>query len=343
MPPTAPRTRRPPVSLILPNRNNAPVLELALRRLAANTGSYGDFELVVVDDGSTDGSREILRRWRGGGGFPSFTLLEREPRGAVASLNDALAHASGELIVQLDGDATVETPGWLERMVAFQAAGERIGVVGAGVVFDDGRVHAYGVHVVRPEGLHDRGTRIAEPVGRRTLHSRVRRPRAAACPAGRAVAEVDATLGCCMLYPRALAEEVGGYDTGFSPVWFDDIDLCLSIRRLGHKVFVMPEIEVVHRLSLRNSREDAGALGLASAAARRALGRLVPQAAKDVIAPVVRSGRPTAAQLGRLHHHYAYWRQKWGFDPLNPDMEEVLRRHGDTEVCWAYRAGASAR
>jgi GT2 family glycosyltransferase len=327
--------RRPPVSLILPNRNNGPVLDLALHRLWRNT-TYPDFELVVVDDGSTDASRQVLRRWRDARRFPSFTLLEREPRGAAVALNDALAHARGELVVQLDGDATVETPRWLERMVDFLTGDERIGVVGAGVVADNGRVHAYGVNVVTPDGMHDRGTHILEPVGRRTEHSRVRRPRAGEAPEGRALAEVDTTLGCCMLYRRALAEELGGYDTNFSPVWFDDLDLCLSARRLGRKVFVMPEVEILHRLSMRNSRAAGGPVQFAGAAARRAIGRFVPQDAKDVLLHALRMDRPTEEHLERLRHHYDYWRRKWGFDPLNPDLDAVRRRYGATEVCWAY-------
>src|SRR5688572_27196485 len=120
---------RPPVSLILPNCNNAPVIDLTLRRLVQNT-HYPDLELVVVDDGSSDGSREILRRWREARRFADFTLVEQERRGAASALNEALTHARGELIVQLDGDATVETPGWLGRMVDFLCADERIGVVG---------------------------------------------------------------------------------------------------------------------------------------------------------------------------------------------------------------------
>ena len=47
---------RPPVSLILPNRNNGPVLDLVLERLAAHT-TYPDVELIVVDDGSTDAQK----------------------------------------------------------------------------------------------------------------------------------------------------------------------------------------------------------------------------------------------------------------------------------------------
>ena len=41
-------------------------------------------------------------------------------------------------------------------------------------------------------------------------------------------------------------------------------------------------------------------------------------------------------KLDLLGRHFAHWREKWGFDPLNPDMDEVLRRYGGTEVCWRY-------
>ncbi|HEX5909877.1 MAG TPA: glycosyltransferase family A protein, partial [Thermoleophilaceae bacterium] len=107
----------PRVSLLLPNRDNAPVLDLVLDRLAVNS-QYDDLELVVVDDGSTDGSREILRRWRDSGRFADFQLIEREPSGVIETLNAGLQAATGELVVQLDGDASVETPGWVGKMVA---------------------------------------------------------------------------------------------------------------------------------------------------------------------------------------------------------------------------------
>lgn len=322
-------TSTPSVSLILPNRNNGPVIDLALERLAANT-TYPDFELIVVDDESSDESLDILRRWRTAGRFRNYKLLETAHSGVSDSLNQGLAHAEGALVVSLDGDATIETPGWLERMVALWQADWRVGVVSAGIVLDTGRVHAYGVEIIGPAGMHDLPSSPTEPVGRRTLHGKVRRQRRPHAPEA---AEVDASIGCCMLFARELVDELGGYDTGFSPVWFEDLDLSLSARRLGLKVFVLPEIEVLHRMSMRNARDaEAGRL----ASVRRAAGRALPQAAKDAVVRVARLDRPTPQALARLHHHYAYWREKWGFDPLNPDMDEVLRRYGDTEVYWAY-------
>ncbi|GAC1523377.1 MAG: hypothetical protein NVS2B6_09130 [Thermoleophilaceae bacterium] len=329
-----------PVSLLMPNRNNDPVLELTLDRLAANT-TYPSFELIVVDDSSTDSSREILRRWRDSGRFDSFTLIEKDEQGGVAAgLNTALEAASGELMVSLDGDATVETPGWLERLVGFHQSDPRVGVVSAGIVFDGaGLIHAYGVEVIGPEGLHDRGTRIREPIGRRTMHNNA--DRAHSSPTDRRLppAEVDASIGCCMLFSRDLADELGGYDLGFTPVWFEDIDLSLSSRRLGAKVFAMPEVEVVHRVSLRNPRDSQGRWQ-APRAAQQAF-RLLPDPVRGFITRTTHVNDPSPAHMERLRGHYRYWREKWGFDPLNPDMDSVFARYRDTEVCWRYSTSMS--
>ena len=329
---------RPPVSLVLPNRNNEYVLDLALEALAEYT-TYPDFELVVVDDGSTDRGPEILRRWRDSGRLPEMTLIEREHAGVVETLNAGLAVASGDLVVQLDGDAIVETPGWLERMVDFHRSDDRIGVVTPLVTFDSGDIHAAGLHVICPEGLHDRGTTPTEPTGARKIHTQVTRLRPeTAGDLAEKPAEVDAALGVQMLYPRELALELGGYDPGFSPVWFDDLDLGLRIRQAGYKIFYTPEVHVIHRLDLRGDRTHGSGYHLRKRV-RRAAGRLVPKAMiRAYVRAEQRGTDHPPHELRRLRHHYAYWGEKWGFDLLNPDMDRVIERYGDSEICWAYDA-----
>jgi len=315
------------------------VLDRVLDRLAEHT-TYPSFELVVVDDGSSDDSRAILRRWRDSGRFSSLLLREQEQSGAIAALNSGLEAASGEVVVQLDADASIETSGWLERLLEVLLFDEQVGVVTAKVVLDDGGLHACGVNLVGPEGFHDRPTRITERVGRRAWHQRVDRPAEGTTAEEHRLAEVDSGIGCCMAYRREDARAAGGYDRGFDPVWFDDLDLCTSIRLLGKKVFFCPEVRVLHLVHARGGTLLApdGLGPRARRSIRRAAARAgsISPAARAAAARRLGLNQPPPDQRERLRHHYAYWREKWGWDMLNPDMDEVRRRYGDTEVCWAW-------
>lgn len=324
---------KPRVTLLLPNRDNAPVLDLVLDRLATNS-RYENLEMLVVDDGSTDGGVELLRRWRDSGRFSEFRLIEREHSGVVDTLNAGLEAATGELIVQLDGDASIETPGWVDKMVAFFETDDRVGVVTAKIVFDWGEVHTCGVDMIGPTGFHDRGAVITEPEGRRAYHQRVVRRREEDCDTCASVSEVDGGIGCCMMFRRDVALEVGGYDPGWAPVWFDDLDLTMCIRRHGLKVFYLPDVRVIHHVGRRV--DDDPILQRARLRLRRRIGATLPAPVRRRISQRLNLDLPPPHVWARLQHHYAYWQQKWGFDILNPDMDAVLEQWGDTEVCWRY-------
>ncbi len=314
----------PLVSLLLPNRNNGPILDHVLERLAENT-TYSETEVIVIDDGSSDDSRTILRRWRDAGRFPALRVIEQDHAGVIDALNNGLREAGGELVVQLDADASVETPGWLERIVPFFLSAPQIGVVTAKVVFEWGEIQTCGVDVIGPEGFHGRGSTITEPVGKRSYHERVERAEDGECPKCDTTAEVDGGAGCCMMYRREVALELGGYDSGFAPVWFDDLDLTLRMRTNGLKVFFHPDVRVVHHVG--QGRHGAR------------LGGVLPARARHRIAGRLGLHPLPHEQRDRLTHHYRYWREKWGFDLLNPDMEALRRRWGGTELCWRFDEG----
>lgn len=318
------------VSLILPVYNAGEVLDHVLSRLAENT-TYGELELVAVDDGSTDASPEILRRWADSGRLP-MRVITKDNGGAIDTLNVALQAATGDVVVQLDADASIETRGWLEKMLALLESDERVGVITAKVVMDDGFVHACGVDLVTPAGMQDRPTRLTEPVGRRTWHFRAERMQQGEWADEDVACEVDAGLGCCLMYRRADALEAGGYDRGYSPVWFDDIDLCLGIRRLGRKVFYLPDVHVVHHINGRMARGR-------DPLAKRVVKAVTPERPRRWLRRKLDPDSAfTPEQRERLVHHYAYWESKWGWHPLNPDLDAVRARWGATEVAWALDA-----
>jgi hypothetical protein len=63
----------------------------------------------------------------------------------------------------------------------------------------------------------------------------------------------------------------------------------------------------------------------------------VPQRVKDRVSTAARlEPELDPEKMALVQRHYAYWREKWGFDMLNPDMDELRRRYDGTELCWAY-------
>jgi GT2 family glycosyltransferase len=324
----------------MPNRDNATVLDVVLQKLVAHT-QYPDLELIVVDDGSTDGSREILRRWQATkrfGGDVHLVEHEHTDGGVVDALNAGLAVARGELVVQLDADASIETPEWLSPMVSFFVSDERVGVVTARVVFDTGELQACGIEVVGPEGYHDRGTEVIEAIGRRTLHHKVRRFHETEWPAWAKLAEVDGAMGVCMMYRREAALAIGGYDRGFAPVWMDDLDLSISLRRAGFKVFYLPDVCAVHHLGKRarpDERPSApGRMHSAVRDLRHAMRGVLPRQLRTSLVHTLRWDRGPRSYRQNVSAHYRYWRRKWGWDMLNPDLDVIHRRWGATEICW---------
>ena len=104
-------TRRPPVSIVVPALNEAVGIERTVRALAAS--DYPDLEVIVVDDGSTDGTAEIVERLR----LPRVQVLRQPNLGKPAALNRGIGAARSELIVTVDADTVFERQ-TLDRLVA---------------------------------------------------------------------------------------------------------------------------------------------------------------------------------------------------------------------------------
>jgi GT2 family glycosyltransferase len=188
-------------------------------------------DIVVVDDGSTDKTAELLASLE-----PHVRRVTHSSnQGFSASCNDGATAAVGEYLVFLNND-TLPHPGWLEALVRYADSQPGASVVGARLLYPDNTVQHAGVVICQ-----DRYPRHIY-TGFPAEHPAVNRSR-----------QFQIVTGACMLIRRELFMQAGGFDTGFCN-GFEDVDLCLRLREAGHQVHYCADAVVQHLESVSPGR-----------------------------------------------------------------------------------------
>lgn len=334
-------------TIILPNYNNERVLPYTFEYLQTRN-DCSKFNFVMVDDGSDDQSIVVAKREVMKCRFASVEIIEQPHKGIVHALNTALDAVTTEFVVRIDGDATVETSGWIALLLK-SLRHQEVGMVGGQVIWESGRVHSFGRSVFSEYGLYDMGCSPLESVGRRTFDSLVYRPMSQFLDGP--PCEVDTILGVCVAFRRDDANAVGRFDLRFNPVWIEDDDFGLALRQLGKRIILNPKVHVVHRPTLRGSRQpiDERKRQVSGSGKRSWFSRTKKSIMRRAFCagrafcgytsqkPDIETLFPREADTWRvdiLKSHYSKWKEKWGFDPLNPDMDDVFDRYWDTAFCW---------
>jgi N-acetylglucosaminyl-diphospho-decaprenol L-rhamnosyltransferase len=218
------------VSVIVVSYNTREHLGRSLASLA------GGYEVIVVDSGSTDGSRELVRER-----FPDVRLLELpDNRGFGAANNEGMKVAAGRYFLISNADAWPLGDG-IERLAAFADANARTGVVGPRLLNPDGTLQ----RSVR--GFPTRWRIATEYFFLRKLAPRSRALNAfygAGFDHG-SVLEAEFLMGAVLLLRRDAVDEVGGFDESFF-MFSEEVDLCYRMRTAGWSVVFYPGAEFVH-------------------------------------------------------------------------------------------------
>jgi O-antigen biosynthesis protein len=224
---------KPLVSIIIPVHGKWSYTRQCL--LSINSvHSTVPFEVIVVDDASPDDSAKKLAACSG-------VRLVRTPRnlGFIGACNLGAENARSELLLFLNNDTEV-TPGWLESLVETVNSDDRIGLVGAKLVYPDGTLQEAG-GIIWSDATGWNYGRNGDPDDQ----------------AVNVLRDVDYCSGAAILVRRDLFERVGGFDTRFAPAYYEDTDLAFAIRASGHRVVVQPKSVVVHHEGISHGKDVA--------------------------------------------------------------------------------------
>jgi len=218
----APSRERPVIISIL-TWNKLELLRNCIESIFKNT-RYPFYRICVFDQASTDGTREYLESL----GDKIDVIHSPENIGFVLGNNQVFKKYPDNDILLLNND-TLVTDGWLEALVECAYSAEDIGIVGAKLIYPDGRLQEAGGEVFRDGSARNIG-KYDDPNK----------------PEYNLLREVDYCSGACLYIKRDLLNRIGGFDERFVPGYCEDTDICFRAREVGFKVMYQPKSVVVH-------------------------------------------------------------------------------------------------
>ena len=212
----------PEVTIVVPTYGQHRVTFTCLKSIADNTGALA-YEVLLVDDHYPEPAAEALAAVTG-----LRIVTNDENLGFLRSCNRAAAQARGRYLVLLNND-TLVLPGWLDALLRTAKDGADVGAVGAQLIYPNGLLQEAG-GIVWKDGSAWTWGRGEDPEDPRFQYVR----------------QVDYCSAACLLVPKVLFDEIGGFDDRYAPAYYEDTDLCFAIRARGKRVLYQPAAQVVH-------------------------------------------------------------------------------------------------
>jgi len=225
------------VAVIVPTLNSWEMLRNCLSSLKKT--DFGWYKVVVVDNGSSDGTSNNLRRE-----FPWVDVVVLQfNAGFSGGVNSGLKYALGlynfDYAIILSNDTIITDGDWLGRMVSVAERDPAIGVVNCRYLRPDGQPQPAGIRIL--PGIYLDALLGMSLVGRNTEQST-------------SVHETDSAGGACFLIRRSLIDTIGMLDEGYSPAYFEDVDFGLRARKAGFKLVHDGEVSIIHMGAVTSRR-----------------------------------------------------------------------------------------
>ena len=193
--------------------------------------TYPNHRIILVDNGSADGTVEAVRER-----YPAVELIvNAQNLGFQGGFNAGLRHAlnsGADYVFVMNNDTTVQ-PDILDELIE-QAAPPDVGMLSPKIyyAYEPDRIWSVGgdCHPITLEMTHKGDNQLDRGQWERVM-------------------ERDFLVGCAMLMKRSMLEQIGLFDTGYHPIYYEDVDLCVRARRAGFRLLLVPSAKMWHKVS----------------------------------------------------------------------------------------------
>ncbi|WP_233272648.1 glycosyltransferase family 2 protein [Paraburkholderia acidisoli] len=232
----------PLVSILVPTRDKPELLAQCIHSVMRHT-SYENFEILIVDNGSTDPrALELLASLRATDRIR--VIRDDSPFNYSALNNRAAALARGSVLCLLNNDIEVRDPAWLSILVGYALQPES-GAAGAALWYGSERLQHGGIALA--------GEAVAGH-----LHHMIGREEAGYFGRALLAQQVAAVTGACLVVRKSLYEQVGGLDEQHLGVAYNDVDLCLKLNAAGYCNLYVPYANLYHHESASRGSDMSG-------------------------------------------------------------------------------------
>lgn len=216
-----PYSEVPTVSIVLVLYNQAPLTLLCLDSIIEFTDIR--VEIIIIDNASSDASGTLLSRCEN-----ANIVRNDENVGFVHAVNQGAKLARGKHILLLNNDALLKKGALSEALDTLESE-PNVGAVGAKIVLLDGFLQEAGSIIWRDGSCLGYG-RGREPDDPEFMYRR----------------DVDYCSGAFLMFPRALFESMGGFDTDYAPAYYEESDFCVRLLEQGYRIIYEPRSVIVH-------------------------------------------------------------------------------------------------
>lgn len=243
--------KNPKVSLIVLNRNGKHHLEILMQSILT-ADFYDNFEIVVVDNGSTDDSAAYLESCRS---RAALRIIQNQENMSFSAANNlAVKAADGEYLLFLNNDTEV-TDGWLDELLLTAMEKEKAGAVGARLIYPEipsEDKNAQKSFTIQHGGIGFRDafrnkTYFVQPYNKDNGKGELK--------ADLAASECACVTAAVLLVSKEAFETVGGFDEDYN-YGYEDVDLCLKLRKAGYRNYYAPGCMVYHHEFGTQNQDD---------------------------------------------------------------------------------------